>query len=136
MSLRRRLDALEAKRTATSSRIVSTEALQALADPELDAFEEAMEAAVQSGVESFESLYAVVGERSRRALEAYSWAIEAVRRGGKLPTVAQGERCLVSLLERIESGDEEARREWESRDGYRIWKYHENSEKGKSSVGR
>jgi hypothetical protein len=134
VSLHKRLERLE-DTFRRSARSVTGEALKALSDEELDALEEVLEEALKSSLAgessgagaTFEDLYAAATERSRRALDAYTYAIEAVQRGEDLPAVAQGERCHLGLLERISAGDEEARREWERRDGYRIWQYYRRS---------
>jgi hypothetical protein len=82
VGLRSRLEKLEGAASA-SSRAISREALKALSDEELDALEDALEAALASpgGGGSFEDFYAATTERSRRALDAYTLAVEAVRRG-------------------------------------------------------
>ncbi len=64
----------------------------------------------------------MVGERSRRALDALLDAYGAVRRGEE-PRTSPTDKDYVNLHERIAAGDEEAWREYESRNGYRIWKY-------------
>jgi hypothetical protein len=98
--LKRRLERLEGKATAAVPDL-SVEALQALSDEELDALEDAMEAAVASGDGSFQDLYAVVGERERRASSALFVALAAAHTGEELPVVRPGERCALGLLERI-----------------------------------
>ena len=133
MSLRRRLEKLEASESSAGGRgdplALSREALRLLSDEELEALEEALDSD-QGGDGSFEELYAVVGERSRRALDAYTDAIEAVRSGrvppvGNLARSQPGQDNALGLVRRIQAspGDEEARREWDRRDGYRIWKH-------------
>ena len=131
-SMRRRLRTLEESR-AKSGRSLSREALRLLSNEDLEVLEEVTEAAVASGEGSFEDLYAVVGERGRRAMEAYFEALEAVKEGREPkeppasrapPKPPEGVLETLALLERVEAGDEGARREWGRSDGYRIWKYY------------
>lgn len=104
MNLHRRLETLEARRASLEEkRSTAPEVLGLLSDEELDGLEEVMEAAVESGAEDFESLYAVVSERSRRSLDAYLEVLEAAREGRDLP-----------------SRDPPV----EDRDAYRIWKHY------------
>ena len=112
MGLRSRLEKLEGAASA-SSRAISREALKALSDEELDALEDALEAALASpgGGGSFEDFYLATTERSRRALDAYTLAVEAVRRGEDPPAVASEAR--------VPGGQARVRR-----DGYRIWQYY------------
>ena len=124
-SLENRLERLEAARMGPAVGL-TREALKALSDEDLDALEDAVEetlkAVVPDGEATFEDLYRVVKERGRRALDALLDAIEAVKRGEE--SHASPERSdYVALIERASAGDEEARKEWERRDGYRIWKY-------------
>lgn len=96
------------------------------------ALEETLEAALAGGEGSFEDLYAAATERGRRALDAYTLALEAVRSediGEDLLAVSRGQRSHVSLLERMSAGDENARQEWERRNGYRIWQYYRRETK-------
>jgi hypothetical protein len=84
VSLRTRLERLEGTAGGAGSftRSISREALKALSDEELDALEdvlEARDAAKPGGTD--EDLYAAATERGRRALDAYTYALEAVRRG-------------------------------------------------------
>jgi hypothetical protein len=72
VSLRTRLEKLEG--TAGSFRNISRDALKALSDEELEALEDMLEAGAG------EDLYAAATERGRRALDAYTYALEAVRR--------------------------------------------------------
>jgi hypothetical protein len=64
--LKRRLERLEGKATAAVPDL-SVEALQALSDEELDALEDAMEAAVASGDGSFQDLGSIRGGRGTGA---------------------------------------------------------------------
>jgi hypothetical protein len=126
-SLERRLRTLEANKQDEVADL-SKEALRHLSDEDLDALEGAVERGVQDGRETFEDLYAVAGERSRRALDALCLAYETVRaKPGEEPPSrdppASGDAY--GRLQRIWAEDEEARREWERRNGYRIWKYRE-----------
>jgi len=120
-SMRRRLAALEKGRKAAAPDL-SGEALRFLSDEDLDALEEVIE----TGVE--------VGERGRRAMEAYFEALEAARRGEEparpagtptgTPTPPDGVEDALDLLERAQAGDEEALRECAGRNAYRIWKHY------------
>lgn len=121
-SIRRRLEALEEGRTPWPS-CLSGEALGDLSDEGLDALEGATEAGVREGRTAFEDLHRVVGERSRRALAALLDVHPAVK-GGEEPRSPPDARDYLDLIRRISAGDEDARRDWESRNGYRIWKYH------------
>jgi hypothetical protein len=129
VSLRRRLERLEGA-TGDTSRSISQEALTRLSDEDLDALEETLEAALvakPSGAGgSFEDLYSVATERGRRALDSYTHAVEAVRSGASDAGLKDlpGERSHVSLLERMSAGDEDARLDWERRNGYRIWQHY------------
>ena len=109
MSLRRRLEKLEGT-AGDASRTISQEALKALSDEELGALEDALEAALGSpeGEGSFEDPYAAATERSRRALDAYTHALEAIRRGENVPAVASEAGGLAKA----------------GRNGYRIWQYY------------
>lgn len=119
-NLERRLRALEANRQDVASGL-SREALKHLSDEDLDALEDALEAGQADGTATFEELYSVVGERSRRALEAYTRAVEVARRGEEPPS-HDPPQSPPPGLEYLE--DEEAiGTEWEKRNGYRIWKY-------------
>ena len=91
MGLRGRLERLE-DASRHSAQSVSAEALTALTDEELDALEAALEAAAVEG--SLEDLYAATTERGRRALDAYTLALEAVKRGETLPVASQGKAFL------------------------------------------
>jgi hypothetical protein len=84
------------------------EALSHLSDENLDALEDALEAGQEDGSATFEDLYRVSSEQSRRALESYFECLEAIREGRE-PNVP------------TEAGEEEIR---ETRNGYRIWKYY------------
>ena len=121
-SLERGLRVLEDDRKQEGASL-SREALKHLSDEDLDALEDALEAGQGDGTAAFEDLYRASEERSRRALEAYFEAYEAARRGEE-PRSPPAGRDYLDLIRRIEDGDEEARREWERRDGYRIWKYY------------
>lgn len=124
-SLGRRIQRLE-DRQIQETRNLSPEALRRLTDEDLAALEDALEDALAGGARgaSFEDLYAAASERSRRALEAYIEALEAVRESSREPSrdPPAGEDDL-RRLECLVPGDEEARREYEKRNGYRIWKY-------------
>lgn len=122
-SLERRLRALEAGRQGQATSL-SREALRHLSDEDLDVLEDMLEAGQGTGVATFEDLYAVVGERGRRALDALLTVHEALSRGEEPPARdPPGGRDYIDLHERIAAGDEEACREYQSRNGYRIWKY-------------
>ncbi len=118
---RRRLEALEARGAKQGT--VSTEALSRLSGEDLDALAETLWEGIESGACSFEDLFAATQEQSRRGLDEYFAALEAVRNGAELPDDLRGGRTL-KPLERIYEGDEEAKAEYEKRDGYRIWKYY------------
>jgi DNA-binding FadR family transcriptional regulator len=122
-SLERRLARLEDGRRRGDAEL-SQEALTHLSDEELDALESVLEEALEAGEVTFEYFYRVTSESNRRALDAYFDALEALTKGEE-PQAARASpgRDMVALLERIETGDEEALEEWRSRDGYRIWKY-------------
>lgn len=108
-SLERRLKALEGRQIEKmDKRNLSPEALRRLSDEDLDALEDALESALADGTReaSFEDLYAAASERSRRSLEAYLDALEAVKEGRE------------SL-----SRDPPETMPEEGRNGYRIWKY-------------
>lgn len=101
-----------------------SEALRFLSDEDLDVLEELLEADVETGEAWFEDLYAVVGEKGRRALDAYYEAIEAVRRGEKPPSRDPPSGASDPDRDRLlEAQAEEILRERERGDGYRIWKY-------------
>ena len=132
-SMRRRLAALEKGRKAEASDL-SGEALRLLSDEDLDALEEVIETGVEVGGRNFEDLYAVVGERGRRAMDAWFEALEAARRGEEparptgtptgTPAPPDGVEDALDLLERAQAGDEEALRECAGRNAYRIWKHY------------
>ncbi len=128
-SIERRLRALEDDRNheaVSLSRELSREALRHLSDEDLDALEDVLEAGQGDGTATFEDLYRVVGERGRRSLEAYYEAFEAVRRGEEPPTrdPPAYDTHDPGREERLEAEAEEMRREWERRDGYRIWRHY------------
>jgi len=106
-SLERRLRRLEAERKRKEAEL-SREALSHLSDEDLLALEDALEAGQEDGTATFEDLYRVTSEQSRRALDAYLECIEAIREGRELNVST-------------EVGEEEMKR---SRNGYRIWKYY------------
>jgi hypothetical protein len=70
VSLRRRLERLE-DTAGGAGRAISREALTRLSDEDLDALEEVLEAGEGEDLDA----------RGRRALDAYTRALEAVRRG-------------------------------------------------------
>jgi hypothetical protein len=70
MSLRRRLERLEGG-AGEAGRSLSREALATLSDEDLDALEDVLQAGEGEDLDA----------RGRRALDAYSNALEAVRRG-------------------------------------------------------
>ena len=129
--MRRRLAALEKGRKAAAPDL-SGEALRLLSDEDLDALEEVIETGVEVGERNFEDLYAVVGERGRRAMDAWFEALEAARRGEEpvrqagtpTGTPPDGVEDALDLLERAQAGDEEAQRECAGRNAYRIWKHY------------
>jgi hypothetical protein len=107
MGLNRRLKRLEAGRKREQAQL-GRQALSHLSDEDLDALEDALEAGQEDGTATFEDLYRVSTEQSRRALERYFECLEAITEGREpnIPT---------------EAGEEEMR---QSRNGYRIWKYY------------
>ena len=105
-SLERRLGRLEAERRRGEAQLLG-EALRYLSDEDLDALEDTLETGQEDGTATFEGLYRVVGERSRRALENLFDALEAVGEGREPPS-------------NPEAGEEGTR---SIRNGYRIWKY-------------
>ena len=106
-SLERRLARLEAGRQRGAAEL-SREALAYLSDEDLDALEDALETGQEDGTATFEELYRVATERSRRALGTYLDALEAIERGEE-PRVTH------------QAGGEKAEG---GRNGYRIWKYY------------
>jgi len=98
----KRLEAAQKQEQAQLGR----EALSHLSDEDLDALEDALEAGQENGTATFEDLYRVSSEQSRRALESYFECLEAIREGRE-PNVP------------TEAGEEEGR---ETRNGYHIWK--------------
>ena len=105
MGLNCRLKRLEAAQKQEQAQL-AREALSHLSDEDLDALEDALEAGQENGTATFEDLYRVSSEQSRRALESYFECLEAIREGRE-PNVP------------TEAGEEEGR---ETRNGYRIWK--------------
>lgn len=105
-SLERRLRRLEAERKREEGQL-SREALTHLSGEDLYALEGVLEAGQEDGTATFEDLYRVSSETSRRAVDAYLECIEAIREGRE-PNVS------------TEVGEEEMRK---TRNGYRIWKY-------------
>jgi hypothetical protein len=106
-SMKRRLEHLEEVRRRKETEL-SREALTHLSDEDLYALEGVLEAGQEDGSATFEDLYRVSSETSRRAVDAYLECIEAIREGRE-PNVS------------TEVGEEEMR---QSRNGYRIWKYY------------
>ena len=106
-SLENRLSRLEATQKQEKAQL-GREALTRLSDEDLDALEDVLEAGQEDGSATFEDLYRVSSEQSRRALESYFECLEAIREGRE-PNVP------------TEAGEEEIR---ETRNGYRIWKYY------------
>jgi hypothetical protein len=106
-NLERRLEHLEDARKQEQARL-GRQALEYLSDEDLYALEDALEAAQEDGSATFEDLYRVSSEQSRRALESYLDCLEAMKEGRE-PNVP------------TEAGEEEMR---ETRNGYRIWKYY------------
>ena len=123
MGIRARLGRLEAGREDRAKRGLTAEALRLLSDEDLQALEEAAEAALERGEGDFWDLSAITQEKSRRGLEALFEAIEAVRRGEEPPEDPSDTGAL-DLVRRVNEGDEEAKREYERQDGYRIWKHY------------
>jgi hypothetical protein len=105
-NLENRLSRLEAAHKQEQAQL-GREALTYLSDEELVALEDALEAGQEDDSATFEDLYRVSSEQSRRALESYFECLEAIREGRE-PNVP------------TEAGEEEIR---ETRNGYRIWKY-------------
>jgi hypothetical protein len=120
-SLERRLQALEAKRKGPGPALTEEE-LRGLSEENLDALEDSLEHGLEQGAGDFWDLYRVVSERSRRACMALFDVLES--RGEEPPSRDPPEDGAYARLERMAAGDEEARREWEKRNGYRIWKYY------------
>jgi hypothetical protein len=104
-SIESRLSRLEAAQKQEQAQL-GREALEYLSDEDLDALEDALEAGQENGTATFEDLYRVSSEQSRRALESYFECLEAIREGRE-PNVP------------TEAGEEEGR---ETLNGYRIWK--------------
>jgi hypothetical protein len=102
---------------------LTAEALRLLSDEDLQALDRATEEALERGEGCFWNLLATTQEKSRRSLNALLEAIEAVRRGEEPPEDLSDTGAL-DLLRRVNEGDEEAKREYERQDGYRIWKYY------------
>lgn len=121
--LGRRLERLEAGRRVDTSRL-SAETLRRLSDADLEALEDALEAGQEGGSATFEDLYRAVSERSRRALDAYFAAYEALSRGEEPPARDPPGGDTLDRMQRMWAGDEDARRECEAKNGYRIWKYY------------
>ena len=106
-SLERRLRRLEAERKREETEL-SREALTHLSDEDLYALEGVLEAGQEDGSATFEDLYRVSSETSRRALDAYFECIEALREGREPPpSPASGEEGMS-----------------QDRNGYRIWEYY------------
>jgi hypothetical protein len=105
--LRRRLERLEEVRKREETAL-SREALTHLSDEDLYALESVLEAGQEDGSATFEDLYRVSNEQSRRALESYFDCFEAIREGREpnVPTEAGEQRMA------------------QSRNGYRTWKYY------------
>ena len=106
-SLERRLRRLEAERKREEAEL-SREALTHLSNEDLYALEGVLEAGQEDGTATFEDLYRVSSETSRRTVDAYLECFEAIREGRE-PNVS------------TEPGEEETRK---IRNGYRIWKYY------------
>jgi hypothetical protein len=117
VSIHKRLKRLE-DASRRSSQSVSMETLKALSDEDLDALEDTLETALASGEGSFEDFYAVIKERSRRALHAHCEAIEAWRRGEKEAAPVDEEETR-RLLEELAQGT----RAPGYRNAYRVWSY-------------
>ena len=107
MRLDGRLRRLEDARKQEEARL-GRKALEYLSDEDLYALEDTLEAGQEDGSATFEDLYRVSTEQSRRALESYFECLEAITEGRE-PNVP------------TEAGEEEMR---ETRNGYRIWKYY------------
>lgn len=120
-SIERRVGKLEAHRER-SARSLTAEALRLLSHEDLRALEEVVEESVERGEGNFRDLFAATQEHGRRALDALFAAMNAARRGDEPPEDPNGREAL-DLLMRVNEGDEEAKREYEEQDGYRIWKY-------------
>jgi hypothetical protein len=103
--LERRLEQLEATQKREEAEL-SREALTHLSDEDLLALEDVLEAGREDRTATFEDLYRVSSEQSRRAVDAYLECIEAIREGRE-PNVS------------TEAGEEMR----QSINGYRIWKY-------------
>jgi hypothetical protein len=79
-SLERRLSRLESERDRQEAEL-SREALKYLSDEDLDALEVVLEADQEDGAATFEDLYRVSSEQTRRAVDAYLECIEALNEG-------------------------------------------------------
>jgi hypothetical protein len=106
-SMKRRLERLEEVRKREETEL-SREALTHLSDEDLYALADVLEAGQEDRTATFEDLYRVSSEQSRRALDAYLECIEALKEGRE-PNVS------------FEAGEEGMA---QSRNGYRIWKYY------------
>jgi hypothetical protein len=98
--------------------------LRSLSEEDLDVLEDSLEHGLEQGTGNFSDLYRAVAERSKRAAIALIDTLEAARRGEEPPSRDSPVDGAFARIERMAAGDEEARREWERRNGYRIWKYY------------
>ena len=122
MGIKDRLERLESGRE-DHAQSLPAEALRLLSDEDLQALDEATEEALERGGGCFWNLRATTFEKSRRALDALFEELEAVQSGEEPPEDLSDAGAL-DLLRRVNEGDEEAKREYERQDGYRIWKYY------------
>ena len=107
---RRTLEGLIAHHEQHAAGLLTREALGRLSAEDLDGLEDALEAGQRDGTLTFEDLYRVVGERSRRTLGNLFDALEALREGREPRASPQ-------------LGEEHINENPRGRDGYRIWKY-------------
>jgi hypothetical protein len=127
MGLDRRLKRLEANRE-NRAQSLTAEALRLLSDEDLQALDEATEEALERGDGDFWNLFATTKEKSRRALDALFEAIEAVQSGEEPPEDLSDTGAL-DPLRGVNEGDEEAKREYDRQDGYRIWKHYRKEQR-------
>jgi hypothetical protein len=119
--MNRRLQRLEANRE-NRAQSLTAEALRLLSDEDLQALDEETEEALERGGGDFWDLFATTQEKSRRALDALFEELEAVQ-SGEEPPEDLSDTGVLDLVRDVNEGDEEAKREYDRQDGYRIWKH-------------